>query len=210
MINWWNSLPALEQIFATIAIPATVVLVIQSLLLMFGLGFGGDADVNMDGHVDSMDAGSGDGLALFTVRGIVAFFAVGGWTGMVMAKYAPPWIAIVAAFLAGSVALVALAYLFKAMFKLQSSGNLDNKNAIGKAAKVYIPIPASGGGQGKITVLVQERLVELSAITREAVPLKTGEIVTICDILDDETVVVAQIESSTNNNQGGISQWIQR
>ena len=49
MLAWWNSLTILEQVFACIAIAATVVLIIQSILLLFGIGFGGgEADAGGD------------------------------------------------------------------------------------------------------------------------------------------------------------------
>lgn len=98
-----------QQIFACVAIAATVVLILQSILLLFGVGFGADtdhADLDFDdsgpdldgGHFDVHemhmeedapihDADAHSGLTLFTVRGIVAFFAVGGWTGLLLTKY---------------------------------------------------------------------------------------------------------------------------
>lgn len=240
MLAWWNSLTILEQVFACIAIAATVVLIIQSILLLFGIGFGGgeaDAgglDTHFDGHFDTnfdggaggdLDAGSGgpdleihdpgydpgdadSGLSLFTIRGLVAFFAVGGWTGLALVKYIGPVWAVLIAFLAGSAALVGVAYMFKAAMKLQDKGNLEIKNAVGKTGKVYLSVPPRGQGQGKVTVMVQERLVELDAVTKSEQQIKTGALVRIVGAVDEETVLVDLPDESTNN-KGGISQWIQ-
>ena len=87
MINWWNSLTTTQQIFALIAIPSTVVIIIQTILLLIGLGDGGDADIDSDGVVDGVD---GDGLALFSVRGIMTMLAVMGWSGMALLETALP------------------------------------------------------------------------------------------------------------------------
>lgn len=212
---WWQGLSGLQQIFAGLAIPATVVMVLQSILLLFGVGFGGETDVggaetgDFSDTNDGVGDGTGDGLALFTVRGIVAFFAVGGWAGMVAAKTLPPWASILVAFAAGSVALFLLALLLKYSFKLQDKGNLDISNAVGKTGKVYIPIPPKRGGQGKITTLVQERLVELEAVTMDEYELKTGEMVRISAIVDEQTVLVEGFFENTTKKQGGISKWIQ-
>lgn len=212
---WWQGLSGLQQIFAGLAIPATVVMVLQSILLLFGVGFGGETDVggaetgDFSDTNDGVGDGTGDGLALFTVRGIVAFFAVGGWAGMVAAKTLPPWASILVAFAAGSVALFLLALLLKYSFKLQDKGNLDISNAVGKTGKVYIPIPPKRGGQGKITALVQERLVELEAVTMDEYELKTGEMVRISAIVDEQTVLVEGFFENTTKKQGGISKWIQ-
>lgn len=212
---WWQGLSGLQQIFAGLAIPATVVMVLQSILLLFGVGFGGETDVggaetgDFSDTNDGVGDDTGDGLALFTVRGIVAFFAVGGWAGMVAAKTLPPWASILVAFAAGSVALFLLALLLKYSFKLQDKGNLDISNAVGKTGKVYIPIPPKRGGQGKITTLVQERLVELEAVTMDEYELKTGEMVRISAIVDEQTVLVEGFFENTTKKQGGISKWIQ-
>lgn len=216
MSAWWQGLSTLQQIFAGLAIPATVVMVLQSILLLFGIGFGGDSDVggmeqadDFDGANEGIGDGSGDGLALFTIRGIVAFFAVGGWAGMVAANNLPPWGAILVAFVAGSAALFLLALLIKYSFKLQDKGNLELSNAVGKTGKVYIPIPPKRGGQGKITALVQERLVELDAATLGEYELKTGEMVYISAVIDEQTVLVERFSENAGKKQGGISKWIQ-
>ena len=60
MAAWWNSLTGLQQIFACIGIPATLVLVVQTILLLFGIGDGSDADVDIDPDgFDISDAGDG-------------------------------------------------------------------------------------------------------------------------------------------------------
>ena len=56
MIGWWNGLTDLQRIFALVGIPATLVLVVQTILLLFGLGAG---------HEDGCDCGcdlDGDGI----------------------------------------------------------------------------------------------------------------------------------------------------
>ena len=236
MLAWWNSLTILEQVFACIASAATVVLIIQSVLLLFGVGFGGgEADAGgLDGGIDSdfdtdfdtafdgdaqgdfdgtyepgVDTGDGgSGLSLFTVRGLVAFFAVGGWMGLALVKYTGAIWAIIIAFLAGTAAMVGIALLFKAALKLQDRGNLDIRNAIGKTGRVYLSIPPGETGQGKVTVMVQERLVELDAVTKSAHEIKTGAIIRVSNVIDSQTVLVELPEEKTNNG-GGISQWIQ-
>ena len=40
MVEWWNALTGLERCFAYVAIPATLVLAIQTVLLLIGLGNG--------------------------------------------------------------------------------------------------------------------------------------------------------------------------
>ena len=44
MMEWWNALPLIEQVFYIIAIPSTLILLLQTILLLFGVGGGHDAD----------------------------------------------------------------------------------------------------------------------------------------------------------------------
>lgn len=44
MFEWWNSLGITMQVFYCIAIPATLIIVIQTILLMIGIGHGGEGD----------------------------------------------------------------------------------------------------------------------------------------------------------------------
>lgn len=231
MWEWWNAMTLIQQVFVCIAAPATIILVIQSIMLLFGFGFDHadvgdldtDMDTDMDMDVDAQDGFHGDlhhgetdggedsdpGLRLFTVRGLVAFFAVGGWTGLALSKYLNAGLAVGLAFLAGAAALVGIALLFKYAFRLQDKGNLNVGNAIGKTGKVYIPIPACEKGQGKITIMLQERLVELDAVTRAQQQIPTGTPVRVSAVVDEHTVQVEPVTGPSNQNRGGISQWIQ-
>ena len=61
IIDWWNSLSTLAQIFACIAVPATLVLIIQTVLMF--IGFGDDADGVGDDPLDAVpSAGDNDGV----------------------------------------------------------------------------------------------------------------------------------------------------
>ena len=53
MSAWWAALTGLERFFAYVAFPATLLLILQTLMLLFGLGHDGDSDVDgPDGDVD--------------------------------------------------------------------------------------------------------------------------------------------------------------
>ena len=201
----------LYLILYVVAVPATVILILQTILLLFGLGSGGadaDSDFDMDTDIDvdangipdsaeaefdnDLDGAMGDsGLRLFTVRGMVAFFAVGGWAGIAALELgAPYWAAILIAVLFGLAALILVAFFFKWAMKLRSNGSLNIKNAIGKTGEVYMTVPANAKGKGKVNVVIQERYTELEAITKGDSDLKYGTRVKITALADGNTVIV--------------------
>jgi len=196
MFTWWDGLTVLQRVFACMAVPATLILIVQTILLMFGIGDGdgADADVDPDG-IDVGEASAGDnGLTLFTVRGIVAMFCVGGWAGIMFVDLGcgiPLSIALASVF--GIGALVGIAYLMKAVLKLQSSGNIQLGSAVGKTGEVYIPIPPKGQGRGKISITVQDRFIEVDAISTDSEALKTGDTVRVVSCDESGLVVVEKI-----------------
>lgn len=188
MIAWWNNMDLIGQIFALIAIPATLVLLIQTIMVLFGGGDDMDDGIDLtgDGEIDTPGNGGGDGMALFSLRGLMAMASVGGWSGLVMYEAGiNPVVAILLACAFGFMALVGIAYIMKLSAKLQSSGNINLGYAIGKVGTVYIPIPPSMSGSGKVNLTIQERFIEVDAMTTTDRKLATGESVRV--VSTDET-----------------------
>ena len=183
MIAWWNQLQLAQQIFALIAIPSTLIMLIQTVMLLIGIG---DGEGDIDG--DEIFEG-GDGLVLFSVRGVVSTLTVMGWAAVALLETLSPALAISIAAVLGVATLFGTAYLMRAVARLQTSGNLDVENAVGKVATVYIPIPPKGMGVGKVTMTLQEKYCELSAVTLGAEKLSTGTLVRVVSV--DGTGVLA-------------------
>ncbi len=173
----WDALTPLQKVYFCIAVFFTVILVIQFILLLVGVGQNADGDLDLDGDGQSdLDIADSEGLVPFTLKGIIAFFAVGGWVGFALGdgSIAGGW-AIVISLAAGFLALLGVGFLLKWIMRLQSTGSLDANNAVGKVAEVYLTIPANCTGNGKINLEVQGQYVELEAINEGNEPIKTGE-----------------------------------
>ena len=181
------------QIFSCVAIPSTLLLVIQTVMMFFGFGDNSDApevpedtpDIDgvfgedIDSEVDD-PSGTG-GLRIFTVRGIIAFFVVFGWVGVAMESGGSPlYLTIPVATVSGIAIMLSLAFLFRAVMRLRNDGNTDNRNAIGVSGKVQLTIPPSRSGEGKVFVMLQGSYVERGAVTDETEAIPTGaEIVVV-------------------------------
>lgn len=226
--DWWTGMNILQQSFALVAIPATVMLFLQTIMLLLGIGGSHDTDSHTDGHFgDSHDdfadnihlgddadfaddlsidhpehighAHHDAGLRLFTVRGIIAFFSVGGWLGVVLGETKlHTSLVILISLLSGLISLIVTALILKWSLKLQDSGNIDIRGALGKTAQVYIPIPANGKSFGKVTFVLQDRYVEYSAITQHSETLKTDSLVKITGIINQSTLIVKPIAEDTS------------
>jgi len=214
MIAWWDSLTTLECIFAYAAIPSTVLLLVQTLLLMTGMVGQHDSDVDMDSDTSGLGDSSGvegvdldgdgvpdsheshsvhdAGLRIITVRGLVAFFAVGGWTGLVMSRgETAALLSSFGAVLAGMVAMVVMAVLLRLALRLQSDGSMDLRNAVGATGTVYLTVPPGRNAKGKVSVFIQSQLRELDAVTDHESAIKSGAAIQVVDVINGNTLVVA-------------------
>ena len=190
MFAWWESLSTFSQVLACMAIPATLILLIQTILTLIGIGDNGvdsdigDADIDADAAdgvfgaelTDGDSAPSGlDGLRIFSVRGIIAFFVVFGWTGILLDSLSlSPVISVGVGAVAGFLIMLLIALLFRAVMKLESDGNVDNRNALGVSGTVYLKIPPNREGTGKVNIMIQGSYCERDAVTDENEALPTG------------------------------------
>ena len=190
---WWQNLTTLQQVYFCIAMLFSVILLIQFILMLIGIGGDGEGlDLTGDGETDiSVDTDSG--LAMFTLKGMIAFFAVGGWIGFTLGDgmMDTVWVILIS-IASGLVALIGVGFLMKSITKLQQSGTMDIKNAVGKVADVYLTIPANCSATGKITVELQGQLTELDAVTEDQEPIKTGAKVKVVKT-DDNTCYVEKL-----------------
>ena len=66
---------------------------------------------------------------------------------------------------------------------------MDAHNAVAQTAKVYLTIPARRGGTGKVMLTLQERLVEMDAVTDFGKDIKTDSMVQVVSATDNILVV---------------------
>lgn len=184
----WSEVGIFEQVFWVITIPATVIFLVLLVLTVLG----SDADVDVDTDVD---AGIADGdtipFQFLSLKNIVAFFAVFGWSGIGFIHAGlSSWLIILLATICGLLMMTAMAALFYFMSRLAESGTLNMKNAIGKLGEVYLVIPAKRGGMGKVQLNVQGSIRTLDAITDEPETIPTSSIIQVIDVIDEQILLV--------------------
>ena len=198
MAQWWNGMTTFQQVTAVIAIVASVLLVIQIVLLLIGLGHSADVDVPGGTGADFDDAVNGDyadlgSVKILTVRGAICFLAVGGWVAVCFNYIIPEWASALIGVAAGVLTAWLLALALRAFNKFEANGNIDLGKVVGKTGTVYIPVPAKGQGRGKINLVVDDRMIEVDAVNEEEAPLSTGSAVSVVSRLDETTLVVKRL-----------------
>ncbi len=161
-----------------------------------GMGDAADAahatDAGGDHHLMEHDTSSL--FKMFTFRSMVAAVAFFGMAGMASSKAGlDSFTTLGIAAVAGAAALYFVAWMFQAMHRLTEEGNMRIERAVGLPGVVYIPIPGGKTGAGKVQLKLQNRIVELRAVTSEPDKLPTGASVVVVDVINANTVEVEMV-----------------
>lgn len=186
----------MTTVFLYCAAIGGTVLVLQFVMMLFGVGGESDAGGHVGHDLGGHDFGSEVGhdqsafLKLFSLQTVATFATFFGLVGLGTEGLGWSPVSVgAAASLAGGTALFLVARLMQSLVKLQSSGTLDLANAVGQDGNVYLRVPAHGHGHGRVLLVVQGRTVECRAVTRgDEIP--TGADVRVVDRIEEDTLVV--------------------
>lgn len=185
-----SKLDPMLQMFWYIAIPVSVIFIIQTIITFVGMDSSDGASADFNGDLDG-DAGVP--FQLFSFRNLVNFLLGFGWGGISFyGLFEQKSLVVVMALLAGFLLIAIFFLVMKQMNKLNENNTMNAAEAIGKTAEVYLSVPASGGGMGKVLVSVRGSMHELSVVTKgEAIP--SGSLVRIKGLESDEILIVEKI-----------------
>lgn len=216
MQAWWENLSQILRILYCIAIPSSLVLILQMLLSMLGGHHDTGIEFSDTSGIDNLDLDTdGNGIAdylehdisatdggnpadfsafhLLTLQTAVTFLAVFGWVSIISIESG---LSNLTAMLIGAVCgflmMLLVAKLVQTTAKLVENGTLNLKNAIGENATVYLPIPPKNEGTGKVTLQLQGQFCECEAVNAGDTFIKTGSQVLVSDVVGD-TLVVEEI-----------------
>jgi len=194
MSDWYSGLTVIQKVFAFCAAVGGMLFLIRMVIMLLGMSGHGDVDAHPDvggglaEHVDSgvESAGHADAsdfsFKLLTLQGLTAFFMMFGLVGLAISRghgLAAGW-ALAGAVLAGLLAVWLISWVFTLFGRLQHSGTMDLRNAIGKNGRVYLTIPK--GGTGKVEVEVQGGLNVLDAVSEDGAEIKSDQPVTVAKV----------------------------
>ncbi|GHE62980.1 MULTISPECIES: hypothetical protein [Roseivirga] len=186
--EWWNALDTIHKIYWGLAIPFTLIFLIQMVLTFIG------GEIEVDGDADfDVESDSGAGFQFFTLKNFIGFFTIFSWSGIASldSGYSIATTLIVST-IAGLLMMTLMASLFYFFSKLTDSGTLNINNAKGAVAEVYMRIHGSRGNIGKVLVKVQGSLRELEAITDDPEDLPTGAVVNVKEVINDNILLVSK------------------
>jgi len=193
--SWWSLLALPEKVYWIIAIPSTVLLLVQVAMTLMG-GDSSDMDTDFDGEIDGGDGDmdGGAGWQFFTYKNVLGFFTLFGWTGLGFLQMGLGlFIVGIFSVIAGLTMMVVMAALFYYISKLNQSGTMIIEHAVGHTGEVYLRIPPNREGHGKVQVEFQGNLQEMDAITDDEKELPTGSIAQVLEIVNNQILLVTRV-----------------
>jgi len=144
------------------------------------------------GDVDAeIDADTGAGFQFFTLKNTVAFFAIFGWSGISSINAGNSnGTTIIISIICGLIMMTLVALMMFYMKKLNDSGTLKMKNAMGAIGEVYTTIGAERSRIGKVQIKVQSALRDLDALTDYEKDLTQGMVIKVTEVTSNGILIV--------------------
>lgn len=187
MMEWFSNLEIFAKFYWIIALIGSLVFLFIIITTLFGIEGSDDLD-----DVDtSIDADTGIEFQFITLKNLIGFFTIFGWTGIAcIGEGVSKPITILISLIAGMIMMTIMAAMFHFMKKLTDSGTLNYRNAIGATGEVYLTIGENRSRMGKVSVRVQGTLRELEALSDSFTELKSGTIIKVVDVTSNGVLIV--------------------
>jgi hypothetical protein len=188
-MEWFSVLDAALKVYWCIALGASLIFVIQTIMTFIGLDGSEGIHADFDGNLDD---GGGPGQ-IFSFRNFVNFLLGYGWAAICFYRAIPStlWLNVVAIGV-GLAFVLLFFFLMKQMTRLATDKTFRLEQALGRAADVYLTIPAGMSGRGKVQVSVGGAYHEIDAMTRGE-KLPTGAKARIDETIDSQTLLVSKL-----------------
>ncbi|MGN7812848.1 NfeD family protein [Flavobacterium sp. 22076] len=179
-----ESLPTLLKSFWYIAIPTSLIFLIQTIITFTGLDVADGFDT--DFHADAHD---GD-FQLFSLRNLINFLLGFSWTGISFYSTIGEhtWFLIILSLVVGVLFVLLFFFVIKQVQKLAEDNSFKITNTLNKTAEVYLTIPENKTGKGKIMISVNGSFHELEAMTEQS-KIPSGAAVKVIKIENNILIV---------------------
>jgi hypothetical protein len=188
-MEFFNEMDALLRTFWYIALPVSLVFIIQTILTFIG----GDATDGLEADFDGDMTGDSGPFQLFSLRNLINFLLGFSWFGISFWNVVENKTVLIGlAVVVGLIFLFLFFFIIRQLQKLQEDNTFTLKEVVGKTAVVYLRIPAERSGTGKIQVSVRGSVHELSAITNGE-EIQSGAVVNVSQIIDEQILLVEKV-----------------
>ncbi len=188
-MEFFSNMEPLLRSFWFIAIPVSIIFLIQTVMTFMGVDAGDGIDADFDSNLSGTDAP----FQLFSLRNLVNFLLGAGWGGISFYNTVENKTLLILISAAIGVAFVAIFFLIiRQVQRFGEDNSFNIQQALNQTGTVYIPIPENKTGTGKVQVSVKGSVHELTAITLNE-RIATGALIKVTKIENNNLVVVEKL-----------------
>lgn len=181
-MEFFDHMPMLLKTFWFIAIPTSLIFLVQTIMTFAGADAGEGVEADFDSNLEDGEMP----FQLFTLRNLINFLLGVSWTGISFYNtIESTGLLIGLSVLVGVLFVMLFFYVIRQLQKLSEDNSFKLTDTIGKNGEVYLSIPGQMNGRGKVLISVKGSVHELDAMTDTEM------------IASGKTVVVTRLE---NNN----------
>lgn len=172
-----------------IAIPVSVIFIIQTVMTFMGVDASDGLQPDFDGDLNGADTP----FQLFSLRNLINFLLGFSWTGISFYNsIASVGLLIGISLVAGSLFIYLFFLIIKQVQKLAEDNSFNINNTLNKTAEVYLTIPEHKSGKGKIIISINGSFHELDAMT-EQTSIPSGSVVKVVRLESNSIPIVETI-----------------
>lgn len=188
-MEFFESMDPLLKTFWFVAIPASFIFIIQTIMTFIGADATDGIEPDFSGDMDGADAP----FQLFSLRNLINFLLGFSWTGISFYQAIESSTLLILVSLVVGVVFVYLFFIIiRQVQKLAEDNSFKITNTLNKTGEVYLTIPENKSGKGKIMISVNGAFHELDAMTEQE-KLPSGSIVKVVRIESGNILIVEKI-----------------
>ncbi|MCE7056590.1 NfeD family protein [Algoriphagus sp. AGSA1] len=177
------------KLFWYIAIPVSLVFVLQTILTFVGSGGSDGIEADFDGDLDGAEAP----FQLFSLRNLINFLLGFSWAGISFYTIIPNYpLILLISLVIGFAFVYSFFLIIKQIQKLGEDNTFRLEKTLNKIADVYLAIPGNMQGKGKIMVSLNGSVRELDAMT-EKNKIETNATVRILRVESGNILIVEKL-----------------
>jgi membrane protein implicated in regulation of membrane protease activity len=184
-----ENLEPLLKTFWFVAIPTSLVFIIQTVMTFTGADASDGIEADFDGDFSGAEAP----FQLFSLRNLINFLLGFSWTGISFyTTITNKPLLIIISLVVGMLFVYLFFIIIRQVQKLAEDNSFKISNTLNKTAEVYLTIPENKKGKGKIMISVNGAFHELEAMT-ENDKIQSGSVVKVVRIENNNILIVETI-----------------
>ncbi|MBL7900693.1 MAG: NfeD family protein [Bacteroidia bacterium] len=184
-----ENLDTLLKTFWLVAIPTSIIFIIQTIMTFIGADSSDGIEADFDGDLSGADAP----FQLFSLRNLINFLLGFSWTGISFyTTISNKSFLIILSLVVGILFVYLFFIIIRQVQKLAEDNSFKIASTLNKTAEVYLTIPENKKGKGKIMISINGAYHELEAMT-EKDKIPSGSVVRVVKIENNNILIVETI-----------------